>query len=151
MDAFMVFLAPGSLNHTANIIKGFAIAIGIAIAITFVWMWWAARLRERRLELSARARAVYTAHLRLAVQYPELSQPMAGSISSPVEMARYREFVAALLSAAEEILLLDPAPVWRDTLALQLAPHLSYLASAEFTAARLKSCSPAVRTLFSRA
>ncbi len=146
----VAFLAPGSLNHTANIIKGFAIAVGIAIAIGFVWMWWAARVRERRLELSSRARAVHSAQLRAATQYPELAEPMAGSLATPAELVRYRHYVAGQLSSAAEILLLDPTDAWRATLARQFAPHTSYLKSDEFRLAGLEDCTAEVQALIRR-
>lgn len=146
----MVFLAPGSLNHTANIIKGFAIAIGIAIAIGFVWMWWAARQRERRLEMTARARASYAGFLRAAIRHPEMSEPMLGVINSQIEIVRYKQFVAGLIAMAEEVLLFDPSPQWRNTLARQLLPHRSYLASEEFRASSLPECSAEVRALVNR-
>ena len=139
-----VMLAPGSLNHTANIIKGFAIAIGIAIAIGFVWMWWAHRVRERRMELGARAKGVHAAHLRTAMLHPELAEPLAGSLTSPVEVVRYKQFVASLLASADEILLIEPSSAWRATLARALVPHNSYLASEEFRAGALLDCSAEV-------
>jgi hypothetical protein len=151
MTPLAVVLAPGSLNHTANIIKGFAIAIGIAIAIYFVWMWWSHRQRERRIELAARARAVYAASLRTAVAHPEMAEPMLGALNNQVEIVRYKQFVASLLAGADEILTLDPSPAWRDTLARQLTPHRSYLASEEFQAGGLQDCTAEVQALVRRA
>lgn len=145
----MIPLAQG-LNQTANIIKGFAIAIGIAIAIGFVWMWWVNRQKEREQELQARTRAVYATFLRQAVQYPELAEPLLGGVSSPIEVARYKSFVASLLAIADEILLLSPTAGWRDTIARQLVPHRSYLASDEFRAAGLHDCSNEVREIVDR-
>ncbi len=147
MAPLLVLLAPGSLNHTANIIKGFAIAIGIAIAIGFVWLWWASRQRERKFELAARARAAYAAHLQRALQHPELADPMLGGLNSPIEIARYKHFVANLASTAGEILAIEPSQAWRETLARQLAPHQSYLASDEFRATTLADCTPEVQSL----
>ena len=147
----LVFLAPGSLNHTANIIKGFAIAIGIAIAIGFVWLWWSHRQRERALELTGRARAAHASFLRTALQHPDLADPMLGAINSPVEIARYKQFVANLLATAEEIVLYDASPAWQDVLARQLAPHRSYLASDEFRRDGLSGYSKAVQDLIQRA
>ncbi|MFM9941939.1 MAG: hypothetical protein ACKVP7_20850 [Hyphomicrobiaceae bacterium] len=132
LTPLLAVLAPGSLNHTANIIKGFAIAIGIAIAIGFVWMWWAHRVRERRQELSARARSVYATALRTGIQHPELAEPMLGVISSPADIVRYKHFVASQLATADEILALDPSASWRAVLVRHLTPHKSYLASEEF-------------------
>lgn len=151
MTTLLAFLAPGSLNHTANIIKGFAIAIGVAIAIGFVWMWWAHRVKERRQELAARARAVYAGALRSAVQHPELAEPMLGAISSAADIVRYKVFVASLLAAADEILTLDPTPAWRATILRLLAPHRSYLGSEEFRAGGLNDCTDAVKSLISEA
>ncbi len=140
-----VFLAPGDLNHIANIVKGYAIAIGIVIAITFVWMWWKHRARERQVELSTRARAVYAAALRSGVQHPELAEPMLGVIASGAEFVRYKLYVASLLAAADEILLLDPSPEWKATIARLLTPHRSYLGSDEFRQGALADCTPALR------
>lgn len=151
MKLLLAFLAPGSLNHTANIIKGFAIAIGIAIAIGFVWLWWTHRVRERQQELAARAHAVHAATLRAAVQYPELAEPVLGAISSPADIVRYKQFIAALLAAANEILTLDPSPFWRATLARQLAPHRSYLTSEEFRSGGWFDCSPEVQAVVRQA
>ncbi len=150
MAALFVFLTPGSLNNTANIIKGFAIAIGIAIAIGFVWMWWTHRQRERRYELAARARAAYATYLRLALQHPELADPMLGGLNSPIEISRYKHFVANMLATAEEVLHLDPSPAWKATLQSQLGPHRSYLASEDFRASGQAEGSPALRALLDR-
>ena len=145
MTPLLAFLAPGDINHIANIVKGYAIAIGIVIAITFVWMWWKHRARERQVEMSTRARAVYASALRSGVQHPELAEPMLGVIASGAEFVRYKLFVASLLAAADEILLLDPSPEWKATVARMLAPHRSYLASDEFRQDAFATCTPPVR------
>ena len=142
----MVVLAQG-LNQTANIVKGFALAIGVAVAIGFVWMWWAHRVREQRTALAARAKSIYAAHLRTAIQHPELSEPLLGTLDTPVEIVRYKQFVANLLATADEILLIEPNPAWRTTLGRQLAPHASYLTSDEFRGSGLADCTPEVRGL----
>lgn len=142
-----VILAPGSLNHTANIIKGFAIAIGIGIAIGFVWMWWVARQRERRQELESRARAAWTDWLRVALANPEMSQPSAAAFANPIDVVRYRSFVESLLATADHILLLDPSETWRDAIRRHLQPHRSWLASPEFQTTALRHCSPALTVL----
>lgn len=142
-----VLLAPGSLNHTANIIKGFAIAIGIAVAVGFVWMWWAHRQRERRQELASRARGVWAGWLRLAVDHPSLTDPRSRVVADPVEIARYKTLVAALLCTADEVLMLEDSPLWRATLLRHLEPHRTWLASDEFRATTLADCSPALQAL----
>lgn len=146
-----VILAPGSLNHTANIIKGFAIAIGIVVAIGFVWTWWAARQRERRQENASRARAAWADWLRLAVAHPEMAEPSTAAFAGAADVVRYKSFVESLLATAEHVLLLDRAPAWQDTIRRHLAPHRAWLASAEFQATTLGACSPAVAALVAEA
>ena len=147
MQALAVVLAPGSINHIANIVKGYAIAIGVVFAIWIVWQWWRTRQREMVADRAARAKAVWARHLGLALQHPELAEPMLGSLTSPAEVARYRTFVASLLASADEILTLEPSDEWRATLGRQLATHASYLSSAEFRNGPLRDCSPDVRGL----
>ena len=142
----LIQLAQG-LNQTANIIKGFAIAIGVAVAVGFVWMWWLHRQRERAQEMGVRARAVWGDWLRLAVAHPELADPGLGAVSGPAEMVRYKAFVASLLAAADQVLLLEPTPEWRKTVARQLALHASLLASGDFRSSLLGDCSTEVRKL----
>lgn len=150
MDFLLVPLAPGSANHIANIVKGYALAIGVAFAMWFVWQWWKTRLKEAAEERVLRARAAHARHLALALQHPELAEPMLGSLSSAIEVSRYRTFVASLLATADEILGLDPAPGWRDTVVRQLSPHRSYLESAEFRDSAHKDCSSELRRLVER-
>jgi hypothetical protein len=90
---------------------------------------------------------VYGAHLRLAMQHPEMSEPMLGVINSPVEIVRYKQFVASLLSTAEEVLQLDPSAQWRAMLARQLVPHRSYLASEDFQRGALADCTNELKSL----
>lgn len=147
METLFVPLAPGSLNHIANIVKGYAIAVGVAFALWFVWQWWKTRQREAIEERALRAKGVHARHLALALQHPELAEPMLGSLSSAIEVARYRTFVAGLLVAADEILALDPAPGWRETVVRHLGAHRSYLASSECRESSLRDCSPELRRL----
>lgn len=150
MRTLAVMLAPGSINHIANIVKGYAIAIGIVFAIWIAWQWRNARNGEVAADRAARAKGVWARHLALALQHPELAEPMLGSLSSPAEVARYRTFVASLLAAADEILSLEPTDAWRATLIRHLSAHRSYLASNEFRDAGLMDCSDAVRGLIGR-
>lgn len=145
-----VLLAPGSLNHTANIIKGFAIAIGIAVAVGFVWVWWVHRQRERRQELNARAKSIWADWLRLAIVHPELADPTLGAINDPLAIARYKSFVAHLLSVADQVLALDQSPAWRETLVRHLGAHRYYVLSEEFRASAHCGCSDEVQALLKR-
>lgn len=150
MRMLAVVMAPGSINHIANIVKGYAIAVGVVFAIWIVWQWWKARTVELAADRAARAKGVWSRHLALALQHPELAEPMLGSLSSAAEVARYRTFVAGLLSSADEILGLEDTDAWRATILRRLAAHRSYLASAEFRDAGLGDCSGAVRNLIGK-
>lgn len=147
MEPLAVMLAPGSLNHIANIVKGYAIAVGVAFAIWIVWRWWQTREREMAADRAAKAKGIWARQLTLALQHPELAEPMLGSLSSAAEVARYRLFVASLLTAADEILALQDTESWRATLVRHMAAHRSYLASQEFREAGMTDCSPALREL----
>ena len=142
-----IVLTPGSLNHIANIVKGYAIAIGIVIAIGFVWMWWTHRQRERRQELAVRANSVWGNWLRLAISHPELAEPSPGVLNPAVDVVRYRAFVATLLATSNEVLLLRDEPTWCGTIFRGLEPHRAYLSSPEFRAGDMKSCSMRLRDL----
>lgn len=150
MQLFAVVLTPGSVGNIANIVKGYALAIGVVFAMWIVWQWWRMRRNEMAADRQARAKGVWARHLALALQHPELAEPALASLSSPTEVARYRTFVAGLLTAADEILALDPTEAWRATIARHLGAHGSYLASAEFRAAGVSDCSEAVRSLVGR-
>lgn len=131
----------------ANMIKGYAIAVGVAVAIGYVWMWWQHRSREHKQDRGAKARSVYRAYLQSALQHPELSEPVLGG---PADMVRYNLFVASLLTAADEILLVEPNATWRETLLRQMAPHRSLLTSREFQETTYRDCTPEVRALIDR-
>ena len=131
MKLLLVALAPGSINHIANIVKGYAIAVGVAFAMWFVWQWWKTRQNEAQTERSVRARSAWARQLELALAHPELGEPMLGSHGSAGEAQRYRTYVAHLLATADEILALEPTDAWRQTLIRHLAPHRSYIASQE--------------------
>jgi hypothetical protein len=132
------------IGAVANMVKGYAIAIGVAVGIAFVWMWWRQRQQEQAQSLAAQARGIYSDWLRVALNHPELAEPVLGG---PAEMIRYKLFVAALLSAADKILILDADPAWRETLGRQISPHRSYLASREFQDGAYHDCTPRLREI----
>ncbi|MEZ5856324.1 MAG: hypothetical protein R3D67_16805 [Hyphomicrobiaceae bacterium] len=149
MKLLTVMLAPGSINHVANIVKGYAIAIGVVFGIYMVWQWWQTRVREAIIDRTARARSVWARHLGLALQNPTLAQPNMSRLSES-DVPRYRVFVASQLASADEILALDPSDQWRDTLLRHLVPHKDYLASEDFRQTTLKDCSAETRSVLDR-
>ncbi len=149
MKLLSVMLAPGSINHIANIVKGYAIAIGVVFAIYMVWQWWKTREREAVIDRTARARGVWARHLGLALDNPGLADPADGR-SVEAEKGRYRLFVASQLAATDEILALDPSDQWRETLLRHLVPHCAYLSTPDFQATTLKDCSEETRALLRR-
>jgi hypothetical protein len=140
----LLFQLPQALNQTANVVKGFAIAIGIAVALVFVWKWWGQRQRERQAEAQARAKAIWGEWLRLVIAHPDLAAP---DPAAPAGSIRYKAFVASLVAAADQILLLDPASGWKAAISGQLELHRAYLASDEFRTAGMGHCTPALQKL----
>jgi hypothetical protein len=150
MQLGMVPLISPATGFVPGIVGGYALAIGICAAVWCWWLWWQTRQRESAAELSRRARAVWSRQLGLALQHPELAEPMPGSLADATEVVRYHMYVASLLSASEEILDLDPSEAWQETLATQLSVHRSYLSSEEFRRRGLLDCSEAMGIIVSR-
>ena len=150
MQGLSVMLAPGTVGHIANIVKGYAIAVGVAFAIYMVWQWWRTRLEEARIERTARARSVWARALAQGLAHPELADPTLGAGDGPLDRARYRAFVAGELAAADEILALDPSDQWRATLVRHLTPHQAYFSQPEFRETAFGDCSDEVRGLIDR-
>jgi hypothetical protein len=142
MQLLTVILAPGSINHVANIVKGYAIAIGVVFAIYMVWQWWQTREREAAIDRTARARSVWARHLTLALDHPQLTE-MTADPANPL----YRVYMASFLTASDEILALDPSDHWRDTLMRHMAPHRDFLASADAHDTLLRDCTGETRGL----
>lgn len=116
----------------ANALKGYMLAIGVAFAIYIVALWWVRSQRAQHVARAAQAKRVYADYLLQAIQHPELARPGPVDSGRGRQRAQYQWFVGYLLTAAEEILLVDPTPVWRETLARQLAPHRAFLTSQAF-------------------
>ncbi|MGE0700799.1 MAG: hypothetical protein AB7O57_16995 [Hyphomicrobiaceae bacterium] len=150
MQALAVVLAPGSINHIANIVKGYAIAVGVVFAIWIVWRWWQTRTTEMAADRAARAKSVWSRQLAQAIAHPHLADPSSGGITTPLEVTQYRSFVGGLLASADEILHLEPTEAWRATLARHLAVHRAYLGSAEFRDTTLADCSAALREVIGK-
>lgn len=145
--AELVLLAPGSLNHIANTIKGYAIAIGVAFGIVVVWMWFKHAREAARVARETRAKEVYSQYLALAMAHPLLAQPGALGGANALQKAQYEWFVGYFLNAAEQILLVDPTPAWRAVLRQHLQLHQELLATEAFKSGIYRTLSDELRGL----
>lgn len=118
------------VGHWANVVKGYALAIGVAFGMYLAARWWIYKVNQDLADRAARARQAYAAFLQRAMEQPELARP--AGVDGAKARAQYPWFVGLLLTTAEQILLLDPAPHWRETIRRQLVPHRDYLATAAF-------------------
>ena len=129
----------------ANALKGYMLAIGVAFAIYIVARWWHLSQKNQRAQREAQAKRVYADYLLQAMQNPELARPGPTDTVTGRMRAQYQWFVGYLLTVAEEIMLIDPAPAWRETLARQLAPHRAFLTSQAFLDGPYRTLSMPVR------
>lgn len=150
-NALLVVLAPGSLNHIANIVKGYAIAIGVAFGIAIVWIWYKHAIDSARVARETRAKEIYGQYLAIAMANPALAQPGALGSGTTVQRAQYEWFVGYFLNAAEQILLFDPSPAWRAVLRQHIGLHQELLASDAFRSGIYQTMSPALRELIDTA
>ncbi|ERF85202.1 hypothetical protein JQ559_10575 [Bradyrhizobium viridifuturi] len=83
------------------------------------------------------AKATLREYLKLAVQYPKLSQGDFSQLQGE-ELERYKWLVGYLLWSAEELLEFDPKEgAWTRNLKMLMKHHGDYLKSPEFNAQEL--------------
>lgn len=150
-EALLVVLAPGSLNHIANTVKGYAIAVGVAFGIAIVWVWYRHAQDAARVARETRAKEAYGQYLAVAMANPALAQPGALGSVTPLQRAQYEWFVGYFLNTAEQVLLYDPSPAWRTVLRQHLMLHQELLASDAFRTGIYRTMSDELRTLIDQA
>lgn len=147
MRLLLAMMAPGSIGHIANIVKGYALAIGVVFGMWMIWMWWQHVRQVGRVANEAQAKAIYGRYLELAIQNPQLAQPAPSASADAPARARYDWFIGYLLNVADQILLVDPSPAWRATLGYHLALHKDVLGLPAFRDGPYQQLSPALRAL----
>lgn len=108
-------------GNTAQIVS----AVVAALALVFVaYQVWSIRATAR----IATARQVYMSYSESLLRYPNLSEPDLPKLrADPEEWVRYKNFVAHMLFAYDEILGVYDEPEWRLSFAEEVKPHLAYI------------------------
>lgn len=108
-------------GNTAQI----ASAVVAAVALIFVaYQVWSIRETAR----IATARQVYMSYSESSLRYPNLVEPDLLKLrADPEEWVRYKNFVAHMLFAYDEILGVYDEPEWRLSFAEEIRPHLPYI------------------------
>jgi hypothetical protein len=108
-------------GNTAQI----ASAVLAAVAILFVAYQVSSIRTSARI---ATARQVYMSYSEASLRYPNLAEPdLAKLRANPEEWVRYKNFVAHLLFAYDEILDVYDEPEWRRSFEEEVRFHLPYI------------------------
>jgi hypothetical protein len=102
-----------------------ASAVVAAVALVFVaYQVWSIRTTAR----IATARQVYMSYSESLLRYPNLAEPDLPKLrTDPEEWVRYKNFVAHMLFAYDEILGVYDEPEWRSSFAEEVRLHLPYI------------------------
>lgn len=127
-------------GNTAQIVS----AVVAAVALVFVaYQVWSIRATAR----IATARQVYMSYSESLLKYPELVEPDLPKLrADPVEWVRYKNFVAHMLFAYDEILGVYDEPEWRRSFEEDVRYHLPYIC-AEMPVALDDTYFPKMRAL----
>ena len=108
-------------GNTAQIASA---VVAIAALVFVAYQVWVIRANGR----IATARQVYMSYSESALRYPELAEPdMQKLRTEPTEWARYKNFVAHMLFAYDEILAVYDEPEWRRSFEEDVRLHLPYI------------------------
>ncbi|MCS3728405.1 hypothetical protein [Bradyrhizobium betae] len=102
-----------------------ASAVVAAVALVFVaYQVWSIRMTAR----IATARQVYMSYSESLLRYPNLVEPNLQKLrADPDEWVRYKNFVAHMLFAYDEILGVYDEPEWRRSFEEDVRFHLPYI------------------------
>jgi hypothetical protein len=85
-----------------------------------------------RLQKEQSARDIYREYLNISIAKPEFAQPDYCALSASPQFAAYESYVAYLLYAGEQVLVLGDG--WPDVLHGEIERHSGYLCSADYQA-----------------
>lgn len=115
-------------NHQSIQASAAILAAVLAIA-TIAGVKWqmdaAARLQKEQS-----ARDIYREYLNISISRPEFAQPDYCALSESPQFAAYESYVAYLLYAGEQVLVLGDG--WPDVLNGEMERHAAYLCSADY-------------------
>jgi hypothetical protein len=143
-------MAFGALSPAdwAMVLGAAALVVGVGAGTMVLLRWWRRSSAEIAVDRAARAKSVYARYLLQAMEHPGLARPApAEAPRVRLQSQQYQWFVGYLLTTAEEILLLDPTPTWREALSRQLGPHRDLLAASGFRLGPYRNLSAEVRGL----
>lgn len=86
-----------------------------------------------RLQKEQSARDIYREYLNISITKPEFAQPDYCALSASPQFAAYESYVAYLLYAGEQVLVLGEG--WPDVLHGEMERHSGYLCSVDYQAA----------------
>jgi hypothetical protein len=83
-----------------------------------------------RLQKEQSARDIYREYLNISISKPEFSQPDYCEISKSKQFAAYESYVAYLLYAGEQVVVLGAG--WPEVMGAEMERHSAYLCSTEY-------------------
>lgn len=83
-----------------------------------------------RLQNEQSARDIYREYLNISISRPEFAQPDYCTLSESPQFAAYESYVAYLLYAGEQVLVLGEG--WPDVMQGEMERHAGYLCSADY-------------------
>jgi hypothetical protein len=123
----------GWLGKNHQSIQASAAILAALIAIVTIagvkWQMDAAA----RLQKEQSARDIYREYLNVSISRPEFAQPDYCAVSASPQFAAYESYVAYLLYAGEQVLVLGEG--WADVMEGEMERHAGYLCSDDYQAA----------------
>jgi hypothetical protein len=114
----------------AQTIGGFATSLGVLLALATLWHG----LRQLKAGARLAAHDVYCNFVGVMMNYPEYFPPNYAKIThDPLVFARYKRFIAYLLTVCERMLLTEQeTKYWVKTVEFYIQQNLEHLASEDF-------------------
>src|SRR6266568_925608 len=105
----------------------------VAVCLVTVQLTYLQRNSEalKEAEQRAAARQVYMSYSEASIKYPEFAKPDYSKIVLPLEQVRYGFFVAHMLFAYDEMLIVFNDPEWRASFRYDLQMHMPYVCQLE--------------------
>lgn len=125
MKKFWLWLGKNhqSIQASAAILAAF---LAIATIVGVKWQMDAAA----RLQKEQSARDIYREYLNISISRPEFAQPDYCALSESPQFAAYESYVAYLLYAGEQVLVLGDG--WSGVMQGEMERHAAYLCSTDY-------------------
>ena len=125
------------LAEYADIISGFAAGFGVILIIVGWRFAWLQIKVNREIQAKATATELFRSYQELAFRNPEFADPLVTGFNWEKAKAncriKYELFVSYMLTACEEIMMIDPSDrEWNFTFYSLCKRHKQYLSSSRF-------------------